>query len=64
MVLRYSSPMPCEAFGHDVAGQHGIDGDPVFGELEAGGAHEAELAGFGRAIMRPAGKAGDRAGDR
>ena len=53
-----------QAFGDDIAGQDGIDGDAVFGELDAGGAHEAELAGFGGAVMRPAGKAGDRAGDR
>ena len=37
---------------------------PYLRELDAGGAHEAELAGLGGAVVGPAGKAGHRAGDR
>jgi hypothetical protein len=33
-------------------------------KLDAGGAHEAELAGLRGAIVRPAGKSGHRSGDR
>ena len=33
-------------------------------ELDRGGAEEAELRGLGRAVVRPAGEAGDRPGDR
>ena len=53
-----------QPLGDDVAGQDRIDGDAVFRQLDAGGAHEAELPRLGRAVMGPAGIAGDRPGDR
>ena len=46
-----------------VAGQHRVDRDGVRGQLDGGGAHEAELPGLARAVVRPAGEAGDRPGD-
>src|SRR5262245_58413417 len=53
-----------QSFRHDVAGQDRVHRDAVFRQLDAGGAHEAELARLGRGIVGPAGIAGDRAGDR
>ena len=53
-----------QALGDDVARQHGVDRDALGRQLDRGGAHEAELGGLARAVVRPAGEPGDRAGDR
>ena len=53
-----------QPLGRDVAGHDRVDGDARGGELDRGGAQEAELGGLAGAVVRPARVAGDRAGDR
>src|SRR6202022_3823220 len=53
-----------QPFGEDVARQHRVDRDLVRCEFDRRGAHETQLGGLGCAVVRPAGKPGDRAGDR
>ena len=51
------------AFGDDVPRQHRVDRDAAGSQLDRGGPHEAQLSGLARSVVRPARKAGDRAGD-
>ncbi len=53
-----------QPLGRDVPGHDRIDGDPSRGELDRGGAQEAELGGLAGAVVRPARVPRDRAGDR
>jgi oxepin-CoA hydrolase / 3-oxo-5,6-dehydrosuberyl-CoA semialdehyde dehydrogenase len=52
-----------QAFGDDVPRQHRVDRDAAGSQLDRGGPHEAQLPGLARSVVRPARKAGDRAGD-
>jgi len=51
------------AFGDNVPRQHRVDRDAAGSQLDRGGPHEAQLSGLARSVVRPARKAGDRAGD-
>src|ERR1700722_1553619 len=57
-------PEAIESGGADVAGQYGIDGDASAGELEGGGPHQPEQGRLRCPVVRIAGLAGDRPGDR